>query len=143
MKRFSIVQTGYDINEVNRFIDIVVNRLEKISNENTMLTREIERLKEENSVNKLDEQKLSKAIIAIEETSDKMKRLAKEEASMIIDEAKRNANSIVHEALVTAQRTENEVNLLKKNLFAPHSYVNGVDCLSTRYPFLFTYTITF
>ena len=44
MKRFSIVQTGYDINEVNRFIDIVVNRLEKISNENTLLTRENERL---------------------------------------------------------------------------------------------------
>lgn len=116
MKRFSIVQTGYDINEVNRFIDIVVNRLEKISNENTLLTREVERLKEENSSNKLDEQKFSKAIMAIEETSEKMKKLAKEEASMIIDEARRNANSIVHEALVTAQQTENEANLLKKNI---------------------------
>ena len=116
MKRFSIVQTGYDVNEVNRFIDVVITRLEKISNENMLLNREINRLKEENSVKKLDEQKLSKAIIAIEETTDKMKNLAKEEASMIIEEAKRNANAIVHEALVTAQRTENEVNLLKKNI---------------------------
>lgn len=116
MKRFSIVQTGYDVNEVNRFIDVVITRLEKISNENMLLNREIERLKEENSSKKLDEQKLSKAIIAIEETTDKMKNLAKEEASMIIEEAKRNANAIVHEALVTAQRTENEVNLLKKNI---------------------------
>lgn len=116
MKRFSIVQTGYDVNEVNRFIDVVITRLEKISNENMLLNREIERLKEENSSKKLDEQKLSKAIIAIEETTDKIKNLAKEEASMIIEEAKRNANAIVHEALVTAQRTENEVNLLKKNI---------------------------
>ena len=123
MKRFSIVQTGYDVNEVNRFIDVVINRLEKISNENMLLNREIERLKEENSSKKLDEQKLSKAIIAIEETTDKMKNLAKEEASMIIEEAKRNANAIVHEALVTAQKTENEVNLLKKNIMVYKSKI--------------------
>ena len=116
MKRFSIVQTGYDVNEVNRFIDVVITRLEKISNENMLLNREIERLKEENSIKRFDDQKLSKAIIAIEETTDKMKNLAKEEANMIIEEAKRNANSIVHEALVTAQRTENEANLLKKRI---------------------------
>lgn len=123
MKRFSIVQTGYDVNEVNRFIDVVITRLEKISNENMLLNREIDRLKEENSSKKLDEQKLSKAIIAIEETTDKMKNLAKEEASMIIEEAKRNANAIVHEALITAQKTENEVNLLKKNIMVYKSKI--------------------
>ena len=34
MKRFSIVQNGYDIDEVNRFIDIVIRRLEKLDEEN-------------------------------------------------------------------------------------------------------------
>ena len=116
MKRFSIVQTGYDINEVNRFIDVVISRLEKISNENMFLTKEIEKLKEENSSKHIEEQKFSKAIIAIEETTNKMRNIAKEEANMIIEEAKRNANAIVHEALVTAQKTENEANLLKKNI---------------------------
>lgn len=131
MKRFSIVQTGYDVNEVNRFIDVVITRLEKISNENMLLNREIDRLKEENSTKKLDEQKLSKAIIAIEETTDKMKNLAKEEASMIIEEAKRNANAIVHEALVTAQRTENEANLLKKKIMVYKSKLKSeVEILS-------------
>ena len=131
MKRFSIVQTGYDVNEVNRFIDVVITRLEKISNENMLLNREIDRLKEENSVKKLDEQKLSKAIIAIEETTDKMKNLAKEEASMIIEEAKRNANAIVHEALVTAQKTENEANLLKKKIMVYKSKLKSeVEILS-------------
>ena len=72
MKRFSIVQTGYDVNEVNRFIDVVITRLEKISNENMLLNREIERLKEENSIKRFDDQKFSKAIIAIEETTDKI-----------------------------------------------------------------------
>ena len=36
--------------------------------------------------------------------------------SVDIEEAKRNASSIVHEALVTAQKTEIEANLLKKKI---------------------------
>ena len=106
MKRFSIVQTGYDINEVNRFIDIVINRLEKISNENTILSREIEKLKEEKINNEINNKDLSRALIAVQETTDKMKEMANIEAKMIIEEAKRNASSIVHEALVSAQKIE-------------------------------------
>ena len=34
MKRFSIVENGYDVDEVNRFIDIVIGRLEKLNAEN-------------------------------------------------------------------------------------------------------------
>ena len=33
MKRFTVVQNGYNIEEVNRFIDIVIKRLEKLNNE--------------------------------------------------------------------------------------------------------------
>lgn len=121
MKRFSIVQTGYDINEVNRFIDIVINRLEKISNENTILSREIEKLKEEKINNEINNKDLSRALIAVQETTDKMKEMANIEAKMIIEEAKRNASSIVHEALVSAQKIENESNILKKNIMVHKS----------------------
>ena len=51
MKRFTIVQNGYNVEEVNRFIDIVIKRLEKLNNENAMLQTKIssleEKLKEE------------------------------------------------------------------------------------------------
>ena len=35
MKRFSIVNSGYNIDEVNQFIDIVIKKLEKLSDDNT------------------------------------------------------------------------------------------------------------
>ena len=41
MKRFSIVNNGYDINEVNRFIDIVIERLEKLNAENASYINKI------------------------------------------------------------------------------------------------------
>jgi len=36
MKRFTIVQNGYNVEEVNRFIDIVIKRLEKLNNDNSL-----------------------------------------------------------------------------------------------------------
>ena len=117
MKRFSVVSNGYDINEVNRFIDIVINRLEKLNAENTAYAKEIEELKQQSQINNnVDTSKLEKAIFAIQETSDRIKEASKEEARVIIEEAKNNANSIIHEALINAEKTEQERILLEKNM---------------------------
>ena len=40
MKRFTVVNEGYNMEEVNRFIDIVIKRLEKLNNENAMYSSE-------------------------------------------------------------------------------------------------------
>lgn len=127
MKRFNIVENGYDIDEVNRFIDIVIRRLEKLNNENNEyyqkvneLTEKIEKLNnnkpQQNDINNSSIDSLNKAILAVQETADRMKSVAKEESRMIIEDAKRNANSIVHEALVKAEKTEIETAMLKKNI---------------------------
>ena len=120
MKRFSVVNNGYDIDEVNRFIDIVIGRLEKLNAENASYLAKIDklnaRLQEKDNGEGVDTLKLEKAILAVQETNDKLKEVAREEASIIVEEAKNNANSIVHEALVNAERTEQERALLEKNM---------------------------
>lgn len=125
MKRFSIVNNGYNIDEVNNFIDIVIRKLEKLSADNNNYLIQLEQLKKQvanNNINNSNpnkdqevDRKVTKALLAAQETTDKMKELAKEEANLIIKEAKENANAIVHEALVNAQKTEQENELLKKN----------------------------
>lgn len=126
MKRFSIVQNGYDIDEVNRFIDIVIRRLEKLDNENKSSLAKIKELEEKLNSNNFTDEKLSKVIIAAQETSDRMKKLAQEEAKILIEDAKRNANSIVHEALVEAAKLENESSLLKKNITVYKNRVKNI-----------------
>ena len=120
MKRFSVVNNGYDIDEVNKFIDIVIRRLEKLNAENASLSNEVKELKnrkvDDVSVGNVDISRLEKAILAVQETSDKIKETAREEARVIVEEAKNNANSIVHEALVNAEKTEHERMLLEKNI---------------------------
>ena len=126
MKRFNVVSNGYDISEVNRFIDVVINRLDKLNKENEHYIKEIADLKEQLEENKRVDEKLSKAIIAAQETSDRMKQLAKEEATLIIDDAKRNANAIVHESRVAASKTENEAALLRKNITVYKNRVKNI-----------------
>lgn len=112
MKRFSIVDNGYNIEEVNKFIDIVIKKLEQLSADNSNYLMQLDTLKKQ--ANQNIDLKVSKALIAAQETTDKIKELAKEEANLIIKEAKDNASAIVQEALINAQKTEQEYELLKK-----------------------------
>ena len=117
MKRFSIVDHGYDIYEVNRFIDIVISRLEKLNTENATYVAKIDKLNQKLKTDSVsDTVKLEKAILAVQETADKMKEVSREEARIIVEEAKNNANSILHEALVKAEKTENVRMILEKNI---------------------------
>lgn len=127
MKRFSIVQNGYDIDEVNRFIDIVIRRLEKLDNENKSSLKEIEilnnKLKEKDTTPNID---ISKTLQTLEEVSNKVRSNAKEEARLIVEEARKNANAIINEALIEAARTENEASLLKKNITVYKNRVKNI-----------------
>ncbi len=121
MKRFSIVPNGYDIDEVNNFVDVVIKRLEKLNSENASYLSELSKLKEEVQKSKDNsssnyEYQVTQAIIAANETANRMKQVAKDEATLIVNEAKDNATAIVHEALVNAQKTEQDAELLKKNV---------------------------
>ena len=118
MKRFNIVENGYDINEVHRFIDIVINKLEKLNAENAAYVAKIDKLNLKLQEDKPNEDKLEKAILAVQETADRMKEVSREEAKIIVEEAKNNANSIVHEALVRAERIEHDSMILEKNMKA-------------------------
>lgn len=113
MKRFSIVNNGYNIEEVNQFIDMVIKKLERLSEDNNNYLMQLETLKKQSSQN--TDVKVAKALIAAQETTDKMKELARTEADLIVKEAKDNASAIVHEALVSAQKTEQELDMLKKS----------------------------
>ena len=112
MKRFSIVNNGYNIEEVNNFIDIVIKKLEQLSADNNNYLNQLETLKKQSNQNV--DIKVAKALVAAQETTDKMKELAKAEAELIVKEAKDNASAIVQEALINAQKTEQEYEMLKK-----------------------------
>ena len=126
MKRFTIKENGYDVEEVNKFVDIVIRKLEMMKNENDTYKAKIASLEKKiEDVGSIDK-KLSSAILAADDAAEQMKRLAKAESTMMIEDAKRNANAIIHEALLEAEKTQNEAATLRKNIIV---YKNRVTSL--------------
>lgn len=126
MEKFSRTLRGYNPEEVNRFLDKIINQVETIVNESKekdlriaqleKLEVENEQLKEKIEQYERVEATLNKAIMMAQKTSEQIKLAAHDESELLIDEAKKNANRIVNEALLRAEKTEFEANMLRRNI---------------------------
>ena len=116
MEKFSYEANGYNRREVNQFIGDVITQTEGIITRCRAQSAEIEKLKAELKHYSNLENTLKTAIIKAEETGDNIKRMAREESEMIITDAKHNASRIVNEALLKAEKIENNAEILEKNM---------------------------
>ncbi len=116
MEKFSYEANGYNRSEVNQFISDVIKETEGIITIAKAQNTEIESLKKELEHYKNIEDTLKNAIMKAEETGDNIKRMAFEERDMIVTDAKNNASRIVNEALLKAEKIENNAEILEKNI---------------------------
>ena len=116
MEKFSTSKDGYNKEEVNKFVNDVVTQVESMLNKMKQKDKEISELTK--SLEKYDnlELVLNKTILMAEDSSNQMKKLAREEADNLINDAKKNASRIVNEALMQAEKTELESIRLKRNI---------------------------
>ena len=123
MKKFSMSINGYNINEVNSFIDDIIKKVENIIKEEENIKKEL--ILKDNKINELEkeiehykllEKELNTSIYTAKESGDYIKRLAKTERDAIIMDARKNANRIISDALMRAEKTEFNAQLLKKNI---------------------------
>ena len=116
MEKFTKTLRGYNPKEVNSFVDEVINQVEGMVNTIKEKDNEIDLLKEKLSHYQALEMTLNKALLAAEEASDQIKKAARQESGMLLEDAKRNASRIVNDALLRAEKTEYEASMLQKNI---------------------------
>ena len=116
MEKFSTSENGYNKTEVNRFVSDVANEYENILNRLKSKDNEYQILKEQLNHYKSLEKTLNKAVLVAEDSSNIIKKVAHDEAKLIIEEAKRNASQIVNDALLEAQKAEIEADQLRRSL---------------------------
>lgn len=150
MKGFSHSQDGYNIEEVNRFLDKVIKKVEEMMADNKQKEVQIAELKKsisafnkeeiDNNLKKLKEYEsfgtrdeimvlktkldhyekmentLQNAILMSQKTCDQMKESAYNEREIIIEEAKKNANRIINEALLEAEKAERDAMMIRRNV---------------------------
>ena len=123
-KAFSTKFRGYDIDEVEEFLDIIVNDYEELIRENHEKEAKIRNLEER--LIYFDEMKdsLSQAVLIAQDTAERVKQAAQErsgnivqqaeqDAQRLLDRAKYKANDILRQATDNAKRVAVETEELK------------------------------
>ena len=130
MDKFKRSLNGYNIEEVNAFIDDIIKKVEAILEEEKQIKHEIQlkdiKIKDLEQVvehYKGIEKQMNTSIITAEESGEYIKRLANSERDAIINDARKNANRIISDALIRAEKIEYKTELLRKNIV---SYKNRV-----------------
>lgn len=126
MEKFTRTLRGYDPEEVNAFIDKIINQVEVMVNdikEKDERIKQLEAIEEEyvSLKNKQEqyeqmEETLKKAILMAEKTSEQIRLSAHQERDIIVNDAKKNASRIVNEALLKSESIEREADMLKRNV---------------------------
>lgn len=118
MDKFSTGLAGYKKEEVNKFVNDVVKQVELMLADLKTKDIEIQELKNNLVHYKNMENTFNRAIIVAEEASSQIKRIARDESTGIIDDAKKNASRIVNDALMQAEKTQMETAQLRRNIVA-------------------------
>ena len=129
LEKFSRTLHGYNPEEVNSFLDEVINQVEKLIESNRKKNEQILLLKSQiknaktsdeliKKAQKFDELEatLNKAIVMAENTGEHIRRVAKQERDLMLEEAKKNASVIINDALVRSEKIEYQASLLRKNI---------------------------
>lgn len=124
MDKFSRQLFGYDINQVNQFVDDTVIKVDMMINKMKSKDLEIEKLKDELEYYKSNENIVNQTINIEEPKTIK-------ESDKIISKAKDNANKIINDALEKAEELENESQRLRRNILIYKT--NMQDILEEQY----------
>ena len=123
MEKFSKTLHGYNPDEVNKFLDDIIKKVETLVEDIKDKDTKIIELQKENQALKQKilqyenlEATLNKAIIMAQKTSEQMKISAHNESETILEDAKGKANRIINEALLKAEQAEQEASMLRRNI---------------------------
>lgn len=115
MEKFDTVFRGYDKYQVQKFLDEVIRNYEALLNKSKKTEEENKKLTEQIAYYQRIEDTMNRAIYTAEAAGDQIKSSARREAESLVTEARHNANRIINDALLKAERAQNHADQLKRN----------------------------
>lgn len=116
MNKFSKSINGYNVEQVNNFVDDVVKNVDEMIHKMKEKDLQIDRLTKELEHYKNMDATLNRAVTIAEEAASKYKENSLNESDLIVTEAKKNANRIINDALLKAERIEEDTQRMRRNL---------------------------
>ena len=116
MEKFHYETNGYNKEEVNDFIKKVISVTEGIVTKCEEQKNKIKVLEEQLRTYHRVEATLKQSLINAEKTSDDIKNGATEKANIIISDAKNDASRIINDALLRAEKIDQQTDILERNI---------------------------
>ena len=126
MNNFDTVFRGYDKDQVKEYLDKVIVEYENLLNDKKAADNKIKELNEKLDSYQNLESTLNRALFNAETASDEIKKVARQEAESITNEARRNANRIINDALIKAEKAGDAADRLKRNVSLLKRRLKGI-----------------
>lgn len=112
-RQFNVRFRGFDIQEVDEFLEQIARTLEALYDENERLTDENQSLKQERSGFSAREETLKKSVADAEQRIDQMNETARKSAELMIADAEMQAGKILEKANTRLAQLHEDIIQLK------------------------------
>jgi cell division initiation protein len=105
---------GFDIEEVDNFLELVANEFEQLIKENSLLREEDQQKLAQIQELEGEREKIREVLLSVQEITEEMKKNARKEGDLIIEEARQQARKVVDNGQAQALKIEEEISRLKQ-----------------------------
>lgn len=115
MRKFDTVFRGYDKEQVHRALDDIIKKYEELLAKSVKTEENNKKLVERIAHYQKIEETMNRAIYTAESAGDQIKSMARREAEVMVNDAKRNASRIINDALIKAEKIQAHADQLRRN----------------------------
>lgn len=123
---FEVKLRGYNANEVDDFLDLVVKDYEKLYKENAELREQVKQLDKSIEQYRAMEETLQKSIVLAQTAAEDIKRNAAERADVIMNEAQSKSENMARQYDSDIQAKRNELANAQAEVAGYKSRIKGI-----------------
>ena len=113
-QQFRVRFRGFDMVEVDNFLDLLANEFEELLKEINQLREEDRRKSARMKELEASEKEVRDTLVSVQKITEEMKSNARREGELVIEEARMSARKIVESAQAQALQVEVGINQLKR-----------------------------
>ncbi len=125
-KTFGTALRGYDLDEVDQFLDNVVKTLKHHEDQLKASTERQSRLETELSKHTETDEQISRALLAAQRSADQVVADARREADRIVEEARRRADEVAAKRELERSRLQLEVDNIRAGISELRTRIGGL-----------------
>ena len=112
-QKFAVKFRGYDVQDVDAFLEVVSKEMERLANDNARMQQEIILRRKELEQYKKKEESINAALVTVQRMAEDLKKNAVSEAEAIITNSRQEAETALSDTRQKCDEMREDVNLLK------------------------------